>query len=164
MRMRSAEPGSEPGDAVAEADHFIDTASPVPGELLPALDIERSGGLGPAALEQWVGDFTARVRERTGLATVIYTSPAYWTSALGGATGPAAASPLLWIAHWDVAAPSVPAANWAGHGWAVWQHSSTGSVPGIAGPVDMGRLAPSLLEALLVPAAPSASGSALLAR
>ena len=46
----------------------------------------------------------------------------------------------LWIAHWTSAgAPAVPAGNWAGSGWTFWQHSSTGTVPGISGAVDLDR-------------------------
>ncbi len=40
-----AQPSVEPGDATAEADHFLDTATPVGGDLLPVLDLEKSGGL-----------------------------------------------------------------------------------------------------------------------
>jgi GH25 family lysozyme M1 (1,4-beta-N-acetylmuramidase) len=31
----------------------------------------------------------------------------------------------------------VPAGNWGGHGWTVWQVSDCGSVPGIKGCVDV---------------------------
>jgi GH25 family lysozyme M1 (1,4-beta-N-acetylmuramidase) len=33
----------------------------------------------------------------------------------------------------------VPADNWAGRGWTIWQHSKTGSVQGISGDVDLDR-------------------------
>ena len=36
-------------------------------------------------------------------------------------------------------APLVPGANWAGKGWTFWQYTSSGSVPGIAGRVDLDR-------------------------
>ena len=45
----------------------------------------------------------------------------------------------LWIAHWNVSSPTVPAGNWAGYGWSFWQYSSTGSVSGISGNVDLDR-------------------------
>jgi GH25 family lysozyme M1 (1,4-beta-N-acetylmuramidase) len=34
----------------------------------------------------------------------------------------------------------VPALNWAGRGYTVWQYTSSGQVPGISGNVDMDRL------------------------
>jgi len=46
---------------------------------------------------------------------------------------------VLWIAHWTSASqPTVPAADWGGNGWAFWQHSSTGTVPGISGAATWG--------------------------
>ena len=49
-----AQPSTTAGDAVAEADHFIDVAAPTKGDLLPVLDLERSGGLSSGALTAWV--------------------------------------------------------------------------------------------------------------
>jgi len=33
----------------------------------------------------------------------------------------------------------VPAGNWAGHGWTLWQYDSCGSVNGVEGCVDRDR-------------------------
>jgi GH25 family lysozyme M1 (1,4-beta-N-acetylmuramidase) len=44
------------------------------------------------------------------------------------------------VAEWGVSRPSVPANNWAGRGYSVWQYTSSGSVPGISGRVDLDRL------------------------
>ncbi|TMC62946.1 MAG: hypothetical protein E6J17_05685, partial [Chloroflexi bacterium] len=47
---------------------------------------------------------------------------------------------VLWIAHWTTSAePSVPGGGWGGNGWTFWQYTSDGSVPGIAGRVDLNR-------------------------
>ncbi|HYK95647.1 MAG TPA: hypothetical protein VE011_07280, partial [Candidatus Dormibacteraeota bacterium] len=46
---------------------------------------------------------------------------------------------VLWIAHWGVDHPSVPANNWGNHGWTFWQYGDCGSVPGIGGCVDLDR-------------------------
>jgi hypothetical protein len=43
----------------------------------------------------------------------------------------------LWIAHWGVSSPTLPAGGWDGRGWHVWQHTSHGHVAGIAGRVDL---------------------------
>jgi lysozyme len=46
----------------------------------------------------------------------------------------------LWIAHWTSgSAPTVPADNWGGNGWTFWQYTSSGTVPGISGNVDLDR-------------------------
>jgi GH25 family lysozyme M1 (1,4-beta-N-acetylmuramidase) len=50
------------------------------------------------------------------------------------------------VAHWDVSRPSVPARNWAGHGYSVWQYTSSGHLPGISGRVDMDRLGTGLAK------------------
>jgi GH25 family lysozyme M1 (1,4-beta-N-acetylmuramidase) len=42
----------------------------------------------------------------------------------------------LWIANYGVSSPSIPA-PWASSGYAFWQYSSTGSVPGITGNCDL---------------------------
>ncbi len=44
-----AQPGRTPGDAVAEADFFLAVSQLAAGDLLPALDLEVTGGLGPLA-------------------------------------------------------------------------------------------------------------------
>ncbi len=49
-----AQPSTGAGDAIAEADHFIDTAAPASGDLIPVLDLERSGSLSQTALTAWV--------------------------------------------------------------------------------------------------------------
>ena len=44
---------------------------------------------------------------------------------------------VLWVAHWGVAAPTLPANDWQGNGWTIWQYSNCGNVPGISGCVDL---------------------------
>ncbi|MGZ8571501.1 MAG: InlB B-repeat-containing protein, partial [Actinomycetota bacterium] len=45
----------------------------------------------------------------------------------------------LWIAHWGVSSPAVPADDWGGAGWTFWQWTSTGHVAGIDPNVDRDR-------------------------
>ena len=141
-----ARPDVTPGDAVAEADHFIDTAGPVPGELLPVLDLEDNGPidnpLTAAQLQAWVQEFLQRVYDRTGVRATIYVSPSFWKDAKKMANSQWFAAngyTILWIAHWKPAdgVPTVPAANWGGNGWTFWQYASDGVVPGIEGRVDL---------------------------
>jgi GH25 family lysozyme M1 (1,4-beta-N-acetylmuramidase) len=134
-----ARPDKTAGDAVAEADHFVDNASPTEWNLVPVLDLEVTGGLGTTKLKAWVWAWLNRVEERLGVKATIYTSPSFWSDHMGNARGFAKSGHRLWIAHWGAAKPRVPARNWAGLGWTFWQHSSTGSVNGIVGAVDLDR-------------------------
>jgi GH25 family lysozyme M1 (1,4-beta-N-acetylmuramidase) len=136
-----ARPDATDGDAVAEADHFVDTAAWVGGDLLPVLDLETTGGLGTARLQAWVQAFLDRVYERTGVRAMIYTSPSFWSNKMGNTQSFALGGyRTLWVAHWTTASsPTVPAANWGGNGWTFWQYTSDGSVPGISGRVDLDR-------------------------
>ena len=136
-----ARPDATPGDAILEADHFVSVMNLGTGDLNPALDIETSDGLSPAALTAWVRAFLDRVTARIGARPMIYTNPSFWSTALANTRALADAGyRTLWVAHWTTnASPTVPASNWGGHGWTFWQYSSTGSVPGIAGAADLDR-------------------------
>ena len=134
-----AEPDTTTNDATKEADHFVDTALPVAGELLPVLDLEVSGGLSTTKLQNWVSDWLAEVTDRTGVKPTIYTSAGFWEANMGDTTMFADEGyDVLWIAHWTTGkTPNVPADNWGGKGWTFWQWSDCGSVPGISGCVDL---------------------------
>ena len=136
-----ATPNATPGDAAVEADHFVATAAMAPGDLLPVLDLEMSGGLSTPDLQAWVAAYLDRLYQTTGVRGVIYVSPSFWKNYMGDATWFAANGyGVLWIAHWTTSAePSVPGGGWGGNGWTFWQYTSDGSVPGIAGRVDLNR-------------------------
>lgn len=134
-------PGGVRKDARAEAKLFIATVGHLRGrDLLPALDVESPfGGLGPRRLRRWIRTWLRRVERRLGATPIIYTNRSSWR-ATGDTTEFALAGSPLWIANWEVDAPLVPAANWADHGWSIWQHTSSAKVKGIRGPVDRNRL------------------------
>ena len=136
-----AQPDPSPGDAPAEADHFLATAQIAKGDLLPVLDLEVAGGLNQSQLQAWVRAYLGRIYERTGVRGVIYVSPAFWVKYAGDTTWFADNGyEVLWIAHWTTAtAPTVPADAWGGNGWSFWQYTSSGSVSGISGRVDLDR-------------------------
>ncbi|HEY4189147.1 MAG TPA: glycoside hydrolase family 25 protein [Candidatus Limnocylindrales bacterium] len=136
-----ARPDATPGDAIAEADHFIAAAGWGGGDLVPVLDLETTGGLNVANLQAWVSAFLGRIYDRTGVKAMIYTSPSFWTNKMGDTQAFAAAGyKSLWIAHWTTnPSATVPASNWAGNGWTFWQYTSDGAVPGILGRVDLDR-------------------------
>ena len=95
------------------------------------------------SLVAWVRAWLARVEKKLNAQPIIYTNLSSW-QATGGTTEFAAAGHPLWVANFDVKEPAVPAENWAGRGWAIWQYTSTGHVRGIDGNVDKNRLADGL--------------------
>ena len=134
-----AKAGAAPGDARAEADHFLNVAQVEAGDVLPVLDIEEPGGLTVPQLTDWVRTWLARVYSRTGVRAMIYSSPYFWRTYLGDTTWFADHGYPLWVAHWGVPSPTVPGANWGGRGWTFWQWTSTGRVSGISTDVDRDR-------------------------
>ena len=136
-----SQPNATIGSATAQADHFLDTATPASGDLLPVLDLERTGGLGQNKLIAWVQEYMARIYERTGVQGVIYCSPNFWRTNMGDTTWFSDNGyDVLWVAHWTTATtPIVPGGAWGGDGWTFWQYTSDGSVPGISGRVDLNR-------------------------
>jgi GH25 family lysozyme M1 (1,4-beta-N-acetylmuramidase) len=136
-----AQPGVAPGDARAEADHFLATADIADGDLPPVLDLERVNGLTPIALQGWTKEYLERIHERTGVRGAIYTSPNFWTNYLANTDWFATNGyRVLWVADWRAnPGPEVPASDWAGFGWRFWQYTSDGAVPGIVGRVDLDR-------------------------
>jgi GH25 family lysozyme M1 (1,4-beta-N-acetylmuramidase) len=146
-----AQPDDTAGDAIAEADHFVDTAQLGPGNLIPALDLERTGGLTQTQLTQWILDWLGRVTERLGVRPMVYTSPNGWLNRTGDTTAVVDAGyTVLWVAHWNVASPTVPAADWGGYGWTFWQWTDCASVPGITGCVDADWHAGTSLDAVTI--------------
>lgn len=137
-----ARPDRGPYDAVREANHFLDVARLEPGNVIPVLDLESTGGLSQRRLTRWILTWLRRVRERLGVRPMVYTSPLGWAQRTGNTTRIADAGyELLWVAHWGVREPMLPARGWGGHGWTLWQQSECGQVPGIRGCVDVNRLA-----------------------
>ncbi|HET8592106.1 MAG TPA: glycoside hydrolase family 25 protein, partial [Solirubrobacterales bacterium] len=128
-------------DALVEADLFIaQVGSLQAGELIPVVDVETPfSGMTASSLRTWVRVWVKRVRKRLGRKPMIYTNASSW-SATGDTTEFARAKYPLWVAEWGVSKPTVPARKWAGRGYWVWQYTSSGSVTGISGRVDMNRL------------------------
>jgi GH25 family lysozyme M1 (1,4-beta-N-acetylmuramidase) len=135
-----ARPDLNPTDPVGEADWFVDNVSLRQGMVVPALDLEVFGNLGTTNLQDWVASWLGRVYARTGVRAMIYTSPSFWQTYMGN-TGWFASQgyTVLWIAHWFVSAPTVPANNWGGRSWSFWQWTSCAQVSGISGCVDGDR-------------------------
>ena len=129
-----------PNDAVIQADWYAQNAALLPGDLVPALDLEQTGGLSPQDLQAWVSAWLAEVTARLGVRPMIYTSPNFWANSMGDTSMFADQGyAVLWVAHWFTSSPAIPGNNWGGHGWTFWQYSNCGTVPGISGCVDLDR-------------------------
>jgi GH25 family lysozyme M1 (1,4-beta-N-acetylmuramidase) len=132
-----AQPANDP---IKEADWFVNNSAYQRGMLIPTLDLERTGSLGPTALTNWVKAWLGRVDARLGVKAMIYVSPSFWRSNMNDSRWFADNGyAILWVAHWGSTSPSVPGSNWGGRSWTFWQYSSDGSVPGISGRVDLNR-------------------------
>lgn len=127
-------------DPVRQAAHFLATIGQA--TLLPMVDVEVSEGCSASEIVASLAAFLREV-DRTlplGKRTLIYTGWAFWNDAVGGSD--AFAGHPCWVAAYpdsyeDTQAAPVPT------GWTratLWQYSSTGRIPGIAGNVDLDRL------------------------
>lgn len=100
------------------------------GELPLVVDVEESMGVSAATLISNLTQFLEELQKASGWMPMIYTDPNFWnglgTTACGGYP--------LWVAEYGVTQPTLPA-GWTS--WAFWQHSESGSVPGIQGAVDL---------------------------
>ena len=143
--LRGAYQYFEPGEDVAwQAQVMIDAVGQLGAGDLPAvIDVETDGGLPPAQVAQAVGEWLMLVEAGTGKKPIIYTGKYFWQDNVASAEY---ASYPLWHAQYPNACqpPSAPppdcgCANTADQ-WGdflVWQYTSSGSVPGIAGNVDL---------------------------
>lgn len=59
-------------DAVDEARHFLSIIKPVPGDLIPMLDLEETHGYNKTVLTNWVQAFVDTVK-KAGFETILYT-------------------------------------------------------------------------------------------
>ena len=147
-----ARPDDTLNDAVIEADHFVDVAQLEPGNLIPVLDIESTGGLTQAEVTAWILTWLGRVTERLGVRPMVYTSPTGWANRTGDTTAVAQAGyTVLWVAHWRVSEPRLPANDWNGNGWTFWQYDNCGSVAGIEGCVDLDWYDGTTFDPVLIP-------------
>ncbi|HYZ27382.1 MAG TPA: GH25 family lysozyme [Geminicoccaceae bacterium] len=116
-------------DAKRQAAHFLDVVTMDDMALSPALDVEITDGLDPAALQQGIRAWLETVQAALGCKPVVYTDPSFWRSSVAADFS---AYPL-WLACY-ASEPEVPA-PW--RTWTFWQHSNAGQLNGISGQVDL---------------------------
>lgn len=138
-------PGSDPK---SQADHYLRMVGNIIHEedLPPVLDFEAY----PLSVREAFESLTLEERFRrakiwlktveyaTGKVPIIYTNISTWKYFMGNTTE--FSRHPLWIANYEVNSPNVPANNWDGKGWTIWQMKDTAKVPGVNGgepPVDL---------------------------
>jgi lysozyme len=144
------EPGQSP---VAQADLMIAHMGTLgPDDLSPVIDVEATDGLSPTAVATSVKAWISRVKTKTGRTPIVYSGYYFWNGQVGGAN--VLPSPF-WVAAYVKPCPQVPA-HWTK--WSFWQYSSSGSVPGIPGRVDMDTFWGTRAQLLATMAAPAVCG------
>jgi lysozyme len=134
-------PSSTVGSAAAQARYFVDTAGSLVtlGDLPPVLDLEQSGGLAPADLVAWTQQYLTAVQTLTGRTPILYTNPSFWLNDMADSTH--FGQYPLWLASYS-STPPAPLPGWTA--WTFWQYTSSGSIPGITGNVDISQFAGTL--------------------
>jgi lysozyme len=126
--------------AASEAAFFVSVVRDLlePGDLV-ALDFEDEdlpvGAQGGAWALAWLGAVEAAL----GFRPLLYTYPSYVPER--NVTAPGLARYPLWWASYDLTAYPPPA-PWGGY--AIWQYTADGKVPGVAGQCDRDRFAGTL--------------------
>jgi lysozyme len=122
-------------DAKQQADLFVKTVRHAGRlDLPPVLDLETDDGQPPEVVRKQAKKWLKRVEKKLGMRPIVYTNPAVALAVLGTKFR----RHKLWIAHYQVQCPTVPA-GWKR--WTFWQHSAHGRVDGVAGDVDLDELA-----------------------
>ncbi len=119
-------------DPIAQAEILLGKMGAFgPGMLPPVIDVETAEGMSPAEVSERVAQWVDHVEAATGVMPIVYTGKFIWEGQVGSAEW---ADHPLWIAQYGVECPDLPV-QWSD--WAFFQTSSTGSVAGIGGNVDM---------------------------
>lgn len=122
-------------DADAQADLAVRALRRAGGADIPLVaDVETDDGETREVVQAKLRRWLERVERRTHRHPIVYTSPSQAALLLDGKFG----EWPLWIAHYEVDAPTVPD-GW--ERWTFWQHAQTGRVDGIAGDVDLDQFA-----------------------
>ena len=134
-------------DIESQVNNFLKKVKNVleSSDLPPVLDVEDSpdymkGRWEKTHLDERISrmkQWLQMVEQETGRHAIIYTGLGFWTNFMGE-TEEFTDYPL-WIANYDAVKPTLPARNWGGKGYAIWQNTETGVVDGINGHVDRNR-------------------------
>lgn len=121
----------ETNQALDEANAFVNATKGYARQLPYVLDLEgESAKLTTAALTVWALTFMREVKRLTGAEVMMYTGAYFARDEVGSELSEFP----LWIAHYGT---NKPLDNDTWDKWTVFQYTSSGSVPGISGNVDM---------------------------
>lgn len=134
--------------AEEQVDNFLQVVKKVlePGDLPPVLDLEpwpEQVGIDWKNLAfneriNRVKTWLEKVENATGEKPIIYTLASFWKEYMRDSQE--FTDYPLWVAHFtSKPQPDVPANNWGGNGYTIWQHTESGRVSGVSGPVDRNR-------------------------
>lgn len=124
----------------AQAQLFHSTIEPYLDRLAfpPAIDVELDNGQTPEVISGRLFDMASTLFAM-GITPAIYTSVGFWNANVSPRNDDYFGKLPLWVAHWTEApAPLLPRA-WKGGTWALWQFTSSGSIDGVEGRVDVNR-------------------------
>ncbi len=117
-------------DPVEQANLFLSTVGTLSsGDLPPTLDLESGSGTSSSLVSD-VQTWLNIVEQKLGRTPIIYTGPSYWNDNMNSDFG----KYTLWVAEYGVSTPK-SVNGWSN--WTFWQHSESGSMNGIDGPVDL---------------------------
>ncbi|OOG80354.1 hypothetical protein B0E41_20825 [Hydrogenophaga sp. A37] len=129
----------------AQFRNFAAQLSLKPGDLPPVVDIERLSKGDAQALAPALQQFLGLLEQQVGVKPILYSGEHFANEYLS-----VFADYPLWLAEYNSnASPQLPK-GWTR--WTFWQHSQSGSVAGVPGPVDLNRFngGPAQLQALTV--------------
>jgi GH25 family lysozyme M1 (1,4-beta-N-acetylmuramidase) len=133
--------------ATAEANYYWNFAkNHIRGDgktIMPMLDVEASpAGYTPAALAAWINQWCNTVVTNAAAIGLTVRPVIYVSACHANYFDSSCAQWIPWIANYNGQSPETGTPwsvcngyNWWGT-WAVWQYTSSGSIPGIAGNVD----------------------------
>jgi uncharacterized protein (TIGR03382 family) len=122
-------------DPIAQADMLLAKIGTLqPDDLPPTIDVEVTDGLTATQVAAKVKQWIAHVKAAVGRDPIVYTGMYFWRDSVGGAN--VLPSALFHAQYTTAACPDI-AAPWTT--WAFWQYTSTGTVNGISGGVDVDR-------------------------
>lgn len=114
-------------DPVKQAMNFIKNVSLKKGDLPPVLDVEQTGNLTAAEIQQRTKIWLDIVEQHYGVRPVLYTYVSFYNKYLGDAFD----KYPLWVAHYyEKRKPKIK------REWIFWQHNDAGRVNGIDAYVD----------------------------
>lgn len=114
-------------DGAQQANLFTRTVPLAPGDLPPVLDVEHAEFHDVATMRRNVAVWLRLVERHYGVRPILYSNYSFYKRHLAGHFD----KYPLWLAHYEVPAPSLPREKWI-----IWQHSDEGYIPGIRGTVD----------------------------